>query len=139
MSQSLEERVIQLISLVENRKFVEAIQHFYADDAVMRENGGTQRTGLEAILAGERRALASFKEMHVSRAASFIVDGDRAAINWIFEYTDVGGRRRRLNEIAYQQWRDGRIVHECFYYDPAQRLAEVEPTHDPAAAPVVAA
>ena len=118
---------------------MEAIQHFYAADAVMQENGGPRRTGLEAILAGERRALASFKEIHVSRAASFIVDGDRAAINWIFEYTDVGGRRRRLNEIAYQQWRDGGIVHECFYYDPAQRLAEVEPTHDPAVESVAAA
>jgi len=31
------------------------------------------------------------------------------------------GQRYRLNEIAYQQWRGGKIVHEKFYYDPAQR------------------
>jgi len=139
MSQSLEERVIKLISLVEKREFLEAIQYFYADDAVMQENGGPPRTGLEAILAGERNALASFKKMHVSHAESFIVDGDRAAINWLFEYTDAGGRRRRLNEIAYRQWRAGKIVYEQFYYDPAQKLAEVDPTQHPAVEPVAAA
>jgi hypothetical protein len=126
MLESLEARVIQLIALVENGRFLEAIQQFYAVDAVMRENEGLLRAGLAALLAAERKALASFKEMHIIHAESHIVGGDRAAINWLFEYTGVDGKRHRLNEIAYQHWRDGKIVDERFYYDPAQRLIDVD-------------
>lgn len=125
MPRGVEELAVELIRLVEERKFLEAIERFYAEDATMQENDEAPRVGLAALLAGERKALAYFKEMHVSRADSFLVHGDRVAINWIFEYTDPNGRRHRMNEIAYQQWRDGKIIHERFYYDPAQRKVEV--------------
>jgi hypothetical protein len=70
--------------------------------------------------------MASFKEVHVSRADSFVVDGNRAAINWIFEYTGSDGQRHRINEMAYQLWQSGKIVQERFYYDPAQRQDVIE-------------
>jgi ketosteroid isomerase-like protein len=64
--------------------------------------------------------------MHLNRAASFLIDGDRAAINWVYEYTDPEGLRHRLDEIAYQEWRDGKIVRERFYFDPTQLRAEID-------------
>jgi hypothetical protein len=125
MSLSLEELVLKLIALVEEGRFLEAIERFYTEDAIMQDNDDAPRVGMASILAGERVALSHFKEIHTSRAESFLVDGNRVAINWIFEFTDPQGCRRRLNEIAYQQWRDGRIVQERFYYDPAQRRVEI--------------
>jgi SnoaL-like polyketide cyclase len=125
MPTGVEQLAAELIRLVEERKFLEAIEKFYAPDAAMQENDEAPRVGLAALLAGERKALAYFKEIHVSRAASFLAHGDRVAINWIFEYTDPNGRRHRMNEIAYQQWREGKIIHEKFFYDPAQRQVEV--------------
>jgi hypothetical protein len=101
MSLSLEERVIQFICLVERGKFLEAIEEFYTQDAVMQDNEDPPRVGLADILAHERKVMASLT-MHVSRADSCLVDGNRSAINWIFEYTDAKGRRRRLNEVACQ-------------------------------------
>ncbi len=122
---SIKERVTGLISLVEKGKFLEAIPEFYAEDAVMQENDSPPRAGLPNLLANERRVMASFKEIHVIRAESFLVDGDRAAINWIFEFTTTDGQRRRMNEIAYQQWRGGKIAAEKFFYDPAQHRVEI--------------
>jgi ketosteroid isomerase-like protein len=126
MSLSLEERVIQLTGLIEKGKFLEAIEEFYAQDAVMQDNEDPPRVGLANILAHERKVMAAFT-MHVNRADSFLVDGDRAAIKWIYEYTDARGRRHRLNEVAYQEWRDGKIVRERFYCDPAQMRVEITP------------
>ena len=63
--------------------------------------------------------------MRVSRADSFLVDGDQAAINWIFEITDGEGKKRRLDEVSYQLWHEGKITRERFYYDPAQRQVEI--------------
>jgi hypothetical protein len=119
------ESVKTLISLVEQRRFLEAIQEFYAEDASMQENNDPPRVGLAALLEREKQFLNSIQQMHVSRADSFLVDGDRAAINWIFEITDGEGKRRRLNEVAYQLWQAGKIIRERFYYDPAQRQVEI--------------
>ncbi len=119
------ENVKTLISLVEQRRFLEAIQEFYGEDASMQENNDPPRIGLAALLAREKQFLNSIQQIHVSRADSFLVDGDRAAINWIFEMTDGGGKRRRLDEVAYQLWKDGKIIWERFYYDPAQRQVEI--------------
>jgi ketosteroid isomerase-like protein len=124
---SVRKNVITLIRLVERGRFLEAIEDYYAEDATMQENNSPPRCGLAALLEHERRVLTSLNTMHVSRAESFVVDGDLAVINWVFEYTDLEGRRRRLDEVAYQLWQDGKIVRERFYYDPAQRNVEVVP------------
>jgi hypothetical protein len=39
------ERVAALIEHVEQGKYVEALQEFYADDATMQENGNPPRVG----------------------------------------------------------------------------------------------
>jgi ketosteroid isomerase-like protein len=121
---STADSVKELVAMVEQGNFVEAIEKFYAPDATMHENNDPPRVGLAALLEGERRFLNSIQAMPVHRAESFVVDGDRAAIHWIFEMIDSKGKRRRLDEIAYQLWRDGKIVSERFYYDPARGSAE---------------
>ncbi len=122
---AIDENVKKLISLVEEGKFLQAIQEFYAEDASMQENNDPPRVGLHALLEREKQFLDSIREMHVHKAESFLVDGNRAAINWIFEVTDGQGRKHRLNEVAYQLWRDGKISEERFYYDPAQRQIDI--------------
>jgi ketosteroid isomerase-like protein len=119
---STRENVQRLISLVEEGKFLEAIQEFYAEDATMQENNAPPRRGLAALLENERRFLGSIKEIE-SRVESFAVDGNRAAINWVFEITNMKGQKLSLDEVAYQLWQDGKIIRERFYYDPAQMAA----------------
>ena len=121
---STQENVKQLISMAVDGKFLEAIEKFYSDGASMQENNGPPRVGLPALLENERRALSFMSQLRTT-AISHVVQGDRAAINWIFESTDPQGNRRRVDEIAYQLWRDGKIVEERFFYDPAQRTAPV--------------
>jgi hypothetical protein len=82
------------------------------------------RVGMTALLENEQRAMANFAATPVTRAESFLLDGDRAAINWVFEYSDVKGRRRRLDEIAYQIWSGDKIIRERFFYDPASGVVD---------------
>ncbi|MDB5768666.1 nuclear transport factor 2 family protein [Collimonas sp. H4R21] len=115
------EHVESFIALVVQGKYVEAIQEFYTEDASMQENLEPPRTGLQALVAGEEKALAAFKEIRTVAAKSFLVDGDRVAINWLFEMVAHDGRSFQLDEIAYQLWRGDKISEERFYYDPGQR------------------
>ena len=50
-----------------------------------------------------------------------LVDGDRVAIRWIFQFDWLDGTRTRMEEIAWQRWEGDRIAEEIFFYDPAQR------------------
>ena len=58
--------------------------------------------------------------VHQNRALSVAVDGDQAVIHWLFEFTGGDGKRYRLDQLAHQDWKDGRIVKERFYYDSAK-------------------
>ncbi len=118
--------VEELIALVQEGKFLEAIERFYAEDASMQENLDPPRVGLAALLENERKVLERVPDIHVEEIGWVFVDRDRAAINWVFAFTDSAGRKVRLDEIAYQEWRDGKIVRERFYYDPAQRSRSVD-------------
>ena len=87
----------------------------------MQENLTPPRVGLAALLENERNVLKRVPDIHVEHS-DFVVDGDRAAIHWTFAYTDPQGRKIRLDEVAYQEWQNCKIIRERFYYDPAQRL-----------------
>ena len=62
-------------------------------------------------------ALERVKSVDFDCVAS-VVEGDRVAIHWIFEFTDHSGKTRRIDEVALQEWRGDRIFRERFFYDP---------------------
>ena len=80
------------------------------------------RVGRAAQFANEEAALERMRFDSI-KAVSFLVDGDRVAINYCFEMTLTGsGGRLRMDEVAYQLWRGDQIVSERYFFDPAQRL-----------------
>jgi hypothetical protein len=112
--------VADFIATIERGEFLEALPKFYAEDMTAQENNLPPRVGRAAQIANEEGAL---KRMRFDRikAVSYLVDGDRVAINYQFEMTTVQGDRLRMDEIAYQLWRGEQIVSERYFYDPAQR------------------
>jgi hypothetical protein len=54
-------RVQQLIALVEQGKFVEAIRDFCAEDATIQENPQAPRKGMDILVAGEQKVLDTYK------------------------------------------------------------------------------
>jgi ketosteroid isomerase-like protein len=114
------ERVAAFVAMIEKKQFLEAIPLFYAEDMTAQENGDPPRIGRQAQVDNETRALSRMR-FDESRAASWVVDGDRVAIHYVFAMTTRDGARLRMEEIAYQTWRDDRIVSERYFYDPAQR------------------
>jgi ketosteroid isomerase-like protein len=123
---STAESVKALIELVEQGKFLEAIERFYAPEATMQENLGPVRAGLPALLENERQVLARVVEIRLEKVGAVVVEGDRVVINWVFLITSAPGRTIRLDEIACQVWENGKIVSERFYYDPVQMQTPVD-------------
>jgi hypothetical protein len=114
------ERVREFIALVERGDYVQAIEDFYHPEASMQENGRPPRVGRQTLIEHERAVLAGLQSMRTRRVETFLVDGDRVVINWVFEMTGGDGTVRTLDELALQLWNGDRIAVERFYYDPAQ-------------------
>ena len=113
-------RVQALIALVEQGKYVEAIEQFYAADASMQENNSPPRKGRDVLVKHERAMMATFKSMRTLPVETFLVEGDHVVIRWVFEFTRPDGKVLRLDEVALQRWRGDEVVEEWFFHDPGQ-------------------
>ena len=115
------ERVQAMIDLVERGRYVEAIEAFYHEDASMQENVDQPRRGRVTLIKGEQRVIEAHRSIRTRPVRAFMIEGDRAMINWVFDFVDHEGCAFALDELAFQLWRGERIIEERFYYDPAQR------------------
>ncbi|SHK91843.1 SnoaL-like domain-containing protein [Bradyrhizobium lablabi] len=113
------ERLNEFIAVVESGDHAGAIERYYTEDASMQENAAPPRVGRDVLVARERGILAQMSHVY-SKAMSSVVEGDRVAIHWIFELTDKSGGKRRVDEVAVQEWRGDRIFRERFFYDPSR-------------------
>ncbi len=92
----------------------------YADDVESTEMGQPIMRGIDAI----RQKFQMWRGM--TTAASFqpravLIDGDAIMIEWAGTVTlAASGKTVNLDEVAVHEIKDGKIVRERFYYDPAQ-------------------
>ena len=114
------EAIEGLVALVEQGKFIEALEKYYADDATTTENMGEPRRGRETLIANERGVMAAFPTIHSRCVRPYFVDGNRAVIRWQFEFVPASGPTRRMDELAYQLWKGDKIEEERFFYDPSK-------------------
>ena len=123
---STRERVQELIGYVQAGRIPEAIEKFYGDGVTMQENRQPPTVGKAANLVREQAFGDSIERWHEVSARSVAVDGDQVLIEWVFEYTTRDGQRIRMEEIAQQTWREGKIERERFFYDSAALGSQVE-------------
>src|SRR5437879_13926778 len=114
------ERVQAFVDLVEQAKFVEALEEFYHPNASMQDNQQAPRLGRERLIADERATMARFETMTTDPVTDLLVDGDRVAIRWRFTFTPAEGPPMVMEEIALQRWEGDRTAEERFFYDPRQ-------------------
>ena len=116
-------RLDEFIAAVESGDHVGAIERYYTEDASMQENTAPPRVGRDGLVEHERNFLAPMTHVY-SKAVSSVLDGDRVAIHWNFEFTNKSGEVRRADEVALQEWRGDRVFRERFFYDPSWRTAK---------------
>ena len=113
----------EFIAVVESGDHAGAIERYYTEDASMQENAAPPRVGRDVLVAHERAALARARSV-TSICVASVVEGDRVAINWVFEFVYHSGKTGRFDEVALQEWRGDRIFRERFFYEPAKPKVE---------------
>lgn len=114
---STQKNVEELNAMIQEGKLLEAFEKFYHDEVVMRENNKDVREGKEANREYEKQFVNSVKEWHKVDVKSVVAEDDRSVVEWSMDFTFENGQRAQRDQVAIQEWKDGKIVEERFYYD----------------------
>ncbi len=113
---NLSERVQDLNNLVLQGKAMEAFEKYYADDVVMQENNNPPTAGKDANRKREEEFFGGITEFRGAEVVDYTVGENIAFVRWLFDYTHKDWGVRKYHQVAVQEWRDGKIVKETFYY-----------------------
>jgi ketosteroid isomerase-like protein len=109
----------ELNEMITRGSAIEAFERFYADDIVMQENLDPPTRGKQANREREEKFFGNIETLHTGRVVQSAVGDDVSFAEMEFDATMQGGERVHMTEVARRQWKDGKIVHERFYYAPA--------------------
>lgn len=93
-----------------------AFEEFYAEEVTMQENNAEPFVGKALNREREQKFVDSIAEVHGMSMPGSAVNGDRSYSEWMMELTFRGGPRVKMEQVAARQWKDGKIIHERFYY-----------------------
>jgi hypothetical protein len=110
------EKIQHLNELVLQGKALEAFEHYYHDDVVMQENETTPTTGKEANRFREEAFFAAITEFRSATPLKIIAGDNTSMVQWHYDYTHKDWGVRNYTQVAVQEWKDGRIIKEQFFY-----------------------
>jgi hypothetical protein len=109
-------RIHELLGYIQEGRIMDAMNEFYADDVVMEEPMYGTTSGLAANLEREQKFVDSVKEFRGFEAKNVSVGENSAAYENVMDWVDVSGQEMHVEQVAVQEWKDGKIVRERFYY-----------------------
>lgn len=112
-------RLHDLIHYIKTGHIIEAMHEFYDKDVKMQENANPPTVGLAANIEREQQFLKGVKQWKGSTVKAIAVDGRESIVEWVFDWVAIDGSPVHREQVSVARWRDGKIVHEHFYYDAA--------------------
>ena len=114
---NLQQRLNDLFGYIRQGKIIEAMSEFYEKDTVMQDNANPPTKGLAANIEREKQFMSGVKEWK-----GFIVTTSGVGDNVTFyestsDFVTTGGVPVHLEQVSVAKWKNGKIVHERFYYD----------------------
>ena len=113
------ENAQKLQQMIAEGKAMEAVEQLYHDDVVVVEGDGSVRNGKAAQIEAVKQWQGMVQEMHGGGLGALTANeeaGTSCAETWV-DLTMKNGNRMKLEEVAVQKWKDGKIIHERFYYN----------------------
>ncbi len=117
----LQQRLNDLFSHIRQGKIIEAMNEFYDKDTVMQENANPPTKGLAANIEREKQFMSGVKEWK-----GFTVTASGASDNVTFyestsDFATTGGVPVHIEQVSVAKWKNGKIMHERFYYDTGKQ------------------
>lgn len=114
---SLAEKITDLNDLILQGKILEAFDKYYHEDVVMQENETAPTIGKEANRLREEAFVEAVTEFRAARVLKTTVGENCTMVEWQFDYTHREWGVRNYTQVSVQEWQDGFIIREKFYYN----------------------
>ena len=114
--ESIHTKIKNLNALVLDGKAMEAFDKYYHEDVVMQENEDEPTRGKMANRIREEIFFNSILEFRSARVTKLAVGNNISMVEWHYDYTHKEWGERNYAQIAVQEWQDGKIINEKFYY-----------------------
>lgn len=100
----------------------DALDTYYHDDVEIVEGNGDTFHGKDTQRGRIQEWMQSVEDIHDGGIRSLAANETSPGTGVVFAetYTDAtfkGSGRWTMEEVAVQQWKDGKVVHERFYYN----------------------
>jgi hypothetical protein len=106
-----------LNELVLQGKSLEAFQKYYHSEVVMQENENPPTIGKEANLQREQEFYKAITEFRGAHPLKVTVGNDCSMVEWHYDYTHKEWGIKNYTQVSVQEWQDGKIIQEKFYYN----------------------
>lgn len=110
------EKISTLNDMILQGKALEAFEEFYHDEVVMQENDNELFIGKDLNRQREEAFFASITEFRAAKPLKIAIGENTTMVEWHFDYTHKLLGDKNFTQIAVQEWKDGKIIKEKFYY-----------------------
>ncbi len=110
------ETISDLNDLVMQGKALEAFEKYYHEDVIMQENETAPVVGKDANRQREKDFFSSITEFRSARPLKVSIGENISMVQWQYDYTHKDWGVRQYTQVSVQEWKDGKIVKEQFFY-----------------------
>ena len=115
---TLKDRLENLFSYIREGRILDAINEFYAEEAVMQENNLPPTVGRQANWEREKQFLSTVKAWQRFDVTAKAVDEDVTFYETVMDWVTTDGTPVHVEQAVIAKWRDGQIIHERYYHNP---------------------
>ncbi len=116
MNTNIKPLVTDLNTMLTQGKLLEAFDKYYADNVVMQENNSEPRIGKEANRKSEEAFVGGVTAYNDVQILNSAVNGNTAITEYFMDVDHKEWGHMAKTQVAVQEWKDGKIVKEKFYY-----------------------
>jgi hypothetical protein len=118
---NLQQRLNDLFSYIGQGKIIDAMSEFYDTDTVMQDNANPPTKGLAANVEREKQFLSGVKEWKGFNVTASGVGDNVTFYECSLDFIATSGQLVHLEQVVVAKWKNGKIVHERFYYDAGKK------------------
>lgn len=113
---TIKEKITELNQLVLDGKALEAFEKFYHIDVEMQENENAPTVGKDANRMREIEFFSNITEFRKAEVRGITIGDNLSTVIWHYDYTHKQWGKRKYAQVSVQEWKDGLIVKEQFFY-----------------------
>lgn len=103
-------------TLVLQGKAMDVFEKYYGEAVVMQENETPATIGKAANRQRELDFFSKVVEFRTAEVKSVAYGDDVIISEWFVDYTHADWGKITHDQVSVQKWKDGKVVHERFYY-----------------------